>query len=240
MTLWHLSRAIAETAWISAPTVIESALGRVRADVCDTRLDSWSRRLLQQARIEIEVHGLDLAPADETFVVMSNHQSLYDIPVVFQALDRRVRMVAKTELFKVPVWAPAMRAAGFVEVDRKNRERAIESLARAKDALAHGTSIWIAPEGTRSRSGALGPFKQGGFHLALDAGCRILPITIVGTREVLRAKGFKVRPGALVDVWVNEPVDPSEYGHERRAELCEEVRRRITARLPDYAQSEAS
>jgi 1-acyl-sn-glycerol-3-phosphate acyltransferase len=133
-----------------------------------------------------------------------------------------------------------MRAAGFVEVDRQNRESAIRSLARAKDALAHGTSIWIAPEGTRSRTGELAPFKQGGFHLALDAGCRILPITIVGTRNVLRAKGFNVRPGALVHVWVNEPVDPAEYGHERRAELCEEVRRRITTRMPDYARGALS
>ena len=231
MTVWHLSRAIVETAWISAPTVVDAALGRVTSEACDARLDSWSRRLLEQARIELSVHGLGHAPVGETFVVMSNHQSLYDIPVVFQALERRVRMVAKSELFRVPVWAPAMRASGFVEIDRKNRERAIESLSRAKEALASGTSIWIAPEGTRSRSGALGEFKQGGFHLALDADCRILPVTIVGTRKVLPAKGFNVKPGALVHVWVSEPVRAADYGHQRRAELCEEVRRRIAEHL---------
>lgn len=133
----------------------------------------------------------------------------------------------------MPVWSTAMRASGFVEVDRQNRERAIDSLAKAKGSLAEGTSIWIAPEGTRSRSGRLGPFKKGGFHLALDAGARILPVTIDGTRHVLEAKGWTVHPGRVVHVTVSEPVDPAHYGHERRAELTEAVRARIAAHLPE-------
>lgn len=232
MTLWHLSRAIVETARISIPTVAESAVGRVSSDICDRRLDAWSRRLLEQAKIDLSVHGLERAPAGEAFVVMSNHQSLYDIPVVFQALERRVRMVAKEELFRVPVWSRAMRASGFVDVDRKNRERAIQSLARAKTALARGTSIWIAPEGTRSATGALLPFKKGGFHLALDTGARILPITIVGTRDVLLARGWTVHPGGPVQLHVHAPVDPTAYGVERKEQLIEAVRERIASMLP--------
>jgi 1-acyl-sn-glycerol-3-phosphate acyltransferase len=232
-----MAKAIVETARISVPTVAEGALGRLEVESCDARLESWSRRLLDQAGIELETRQLDNAPRDETFVVMSNHQSLYDIPAVFQALDRRLRMVAKTELFRVPIWGRAMRASGFVEVDRKNRERAIESLSRAKDALAHGTNIWIAPEGTRSRTGRLGPFKKGGFHLALDTDARILPITIVGSRDVLIAKTWTVRPGAKVVVIVHPPIDPAAYGNERIDELVEEVRRVIEADLPDELRS---
>lgn len=231
MTLLHLSRAIAETAWISVPTVIDSALDRCTADACDRRLDSWSRRLLEQADIRIEVRGIENAPVGETFVVMSNHQSLYDIPVIFQVLQRRVRMVAKTELFKVPVWSRAMRAAGFVEVDRQNRHRAIASLRRAKEALAAGTSIWIAPEGTRSESGRLASFKQGGFHLALDTGARILPVAIDGTREVLLARGWTVHPGKDVRVTICPPIDASEYGTGRRNELSDAVRRAIATHI---------
>lgn len=239
MTILHLSRAIIETAWISVPTVLDSALGRATSEACDRRLDSWSRRLLEQARVSIEVAGLELAPEGETFVVMSNHQSLYDIPVIFQVLKRRVRMVAKTELFRVPVWSRAMRAAGFVEVDRQNRERAISSLQRAKDALASGTSIWIAPEGTRSESGRLAPFKQGGFHLALDTGARILPVAINGTRDVLLARGWTVHDDQSVRVTVCPPVDPNEFGHERRQELSQAVRRSIAAHLPEGCSTDA-
>ncbi len=231
MTLLHLSRAIVETAWISVPTVIDSALGRCTSEGCDRRLDSWSRRLLEQARVNIDVEGLDNAPEGETFVVMSNHQSLYDIPVIFQVLRRRVRMVAKTELFKVPVWAGAMRAAGFVEVDRKNRERAIVSLRRAKEALKGGTSIWIAPEGTRSESGKLAPFKQGGFHLAFETGARILPVSIDGSREVLLARGWTVHDDQRVKVTISPPIDASEYGPKRRQELTDAVRRAIAAHI---------
>jgi 1-acyl-sn-glycerol-3-phosphate acyltransferase len=231
MTLLHLSRAIVETAWISVPTVVESAFGLVTTEVCDRRLDSWSRRLLEQARVSIDVHGLEHAPEGETFVVMSNHQSLYDIPVIFQVLQRRVRMVAKTELFKVPVWSSAMRAAGFVEVDRQNRQRAISSLRRAREALKGGTSIWIAPEGTRSDSGRLAAFKQGGFHLALETGARILPVSIDGSREVLLARGWTVHNDQRVTVTISPPIDAREYGAQRRQELTDAVRRAIAAHI---------
>ncbi|MEZ4223920.1 MAG: lysophospholipid acyltransferase family protein [Polyangiaceae bacterium] len=236
MTLWHLSRAIVETAMISVPTVADSALGRVTTRACDERLDRWSRRLLDQAKIELRAYDVESLPPGETFVVMSNHQSLYDIPVVFQALGRRVRMVAKKELFHVPVWAKAMKAAGFVEVDRKNRGAAIESLKHARLALKEGTNIWIAPEGTRSRTGKLLPFKKGGFHLSLETGARILPLTIVGTRDILLAKGWTVHPGGIVELYVGEPVDPAHYGDERKDELIAEVRRRILRRMPSELQ----
>src|SRR5262252_9168914 len=118
MTFWHLARAVAETARISVPTLIEGLSGKLTAAGCDERLMLWSRRLLEQAGITLRVEGLERLPADEAFVVMSNHQSHYDIPVMFQALQRRVRMVAKKELYRLPVFAGAMRLAGFVEIDR--------------------------------------------------------------------------------------------------------------------------
>jgi 1-acyl-sn-glycerol-3-phosphate acyltransferase len=237
MTAWHLSRAILETAWISAPTVLQASLGKLTTDTCDRRLDSWSRRLLEQARISVEARGLEHLAPGETYVVMSNHQSLYDIPVIFQTLTLRVRMVAKTELFRVPVWAQAMRAAGFVEVDRQNRHRAVESLDNARHALETGTSIWIAPEGTRSDSGELLPFKKGGFHLALGTGARILPVSIDGTRNALVARGFNVKNGAQVKVTVHAPIDPGDFGRERRAELIEHVRHVIGSEVSTHPKS---
>lgn len=229
MTMWHLARAVVETARISAPTIVEGLTGSLTPEVCDERLLEWSQRLLGQAKIKLHVEGLERAPASEAFVVMSNHQSHYDIPVMFQALRRRVRMVAKQELFKIPGWGPAMRMAGFVEVDRKDRAAAIQSLESAKHALSSGTSIWIAPEGTRGPGDKLLPFKQGGFHLALGAGARILPVSIDGTNRVLAAHGRVVHEGVEIRVIVHEPVQPSQYGQERREELAARVRQAIAS-----------
>lgn len=231
MTVRHLANAVYHTLRICVPTVIQSALGTLTTPTCDARLDSWSRALVRYARIDLSVVGLEHAPPDEAFVVMSNHQSLYDIPCLFQALrPRRLRMVAKKELFRVPIWAGAMRAAGFVEVNRENRIAAMRSLDRARDAIKNGTSIWIAPEGTRSSSGELGSFKKGGFHLAMGAGARILPVSVIGTEAVLPAKGTRVVEGQRVKVVVAPPVDPAGYD-KRLSDLMMEVRSRLMSGL---------
>jgi len=237
MTLRHLARAIVETARISGPTLLEGITGQLTPEICDHRLFSWSDKLLEQAGIQLHVAGLQLAPSDEAFVVMSNHQSLYDIPVLFQALQRRLRMVAKHELFAIPGWGRAMRLSGFVDVDRRDRSQAIQSLENAKAALHQGTSIWIAPEGTRGPGGRLLPFKQGGFHLALSIGARILPVSIEGTSRVLSAHGREVHQGVDVHVTVSEPVASTDYGLERREELVARVRHAIEANLPDARAS---
>jgi 1-acyl-sn-glycerol-3-phosphate acyltransferase len=231
VTLLHLAHATYHTLRICVPTVIQSALGTLTTPTCDARLDSWSRAIVRFAKIDIAVEGLERAPAEEAFVVMSNHQSHYDIPVLFQALrPRRLRMVAKSELFKLPIWTGAMRAAGFVEVNRQNRISAMRSLDRAREAIAKGTSIWIAPEGTRSPDGRLGSFKKGGFHLAIGAGARILPVSIDGTRRVLPAKGRHVHDGEHVRVVVHEPVATSEDGDQKA--LVALVRERIESGMP--------
>jgi 1-acyl-sn-glycerol-3-phosphate acyltransferase len=200
--------------------------------VCDARLDSWSRSLVDYAKIQIDVTGLEHAPDGEAFVVMSNHRSHYDIPVLFQALrPRRLRMVAKAELFRVPIWAGAMRAAGFVEVNRSNRIAAMRSLERAREAIRAGTSIWIAPEGTRGSGAEMGPFKKGGFHLAVGAEARILPISVLGTERILPARGTHVSDGERVTVKVGAPIEPREYGERDLKRLIAVVRERIAAGL---------
>jgi 1-acyl-sn-glycerol-3-phosphate acyltransferase len=232
MSIGHLLRAAGVTLRISVPTLFDALLGRLTPEVSDARLAWWSKRLLDQAEVTLETHGVEHARGTTAFVVMSNHQSLYDIPALYQSLPLRLRMVAKAELFRIPIWAQAMRVAGFVELDRSARDRAIESLTRAKTALAQGTSIWIAPEGTRSRDGSLGAFKLGGFHLAADAGARILPVTVSGTRSILPAKGARVVPGAIVRVTVHAAIDPAQYGREVNDSLVQAVRSSIESALP--------
>ena len=218
-----LARAAVETLRISLPTIVQAARGTLTQQICDERLDSWSRRLVRQAGIEIDVKGREHLVSGEPFVVMSNHQSHYDIPVLYQSLRIPLRMVAKKEIFRIPFMAGAMRAAGFVEVDRKNRHSAIQTLSSAHERLEAAVSLWIAPEGTRSKTGRLGPFKKGGFHLALKSGMRILPVTIEGTRFALPAGGLHVNRGALAHVTIGQPIATTGYGTERMGDLVKVV-----------------
>jgi len=231
MSLGHLFHAAQVTLRVSIPTLFEALRGTLTAEACDARLDWWSKQLLAKAEVSLLSSGIEHARGNGAFVVMSNHQSLYDIPALYQTLPLRLRMVAKAELFRIPIWAQAMRAAGFVELDRSVRERAIESLGRAQAALGQGTSIWIAPEGTRSKDGRLGQFKLGGFHLAVGAGARILPVTVSGTRLILPAKGASVVRGVEVRVTVHEPVDPAAFGGDVGDQLVAAVRSKIESAL---------
>ena len=223
--------AVARTGAISLPTVADALMGRITPERSDERLAWWAKTLLDDAGVELEVRGQENVPAGEPLVLMSNHRSYYDIPSVFVAVPGRIRMVAKKELFYVPVFGSAMLAAGFIRIDREKRESAMESLSKSGELLRHGTRVWIAPEGTRSVTGELGVFKSGGFHLALDAGVRILPIAIEGTEKVLPADKLTVQRGQHVTVTILPPVDAPSYGQARRKELTQEVRARIATSL---------
>lgn len=220
----------AHTLRASVPTALDGLLGRVDRGVVDRRIDVWSRALLRELGVRVRVHGAEHLRDWRPALVMSNHQSHYDVPVLFQVIPPPLRMIAKAELGRVPIWGAAMRAAGIVFVDRSDRARAIASLALAKSELAQGVSVWIAPEGTRSRDGALGPFKKGGFVLAEEVGAEIVPVTISGTREVLPADSLDVQRGVEVQVTVHPRVDPRAFPD--RDALIAAVRAAIGSALP--------
>jgi 1-acyl-sn-glycerol-3-phosphate acyltransferase len=175
-----------EVARIAVPTFAEALIGRGERAEHDRRLHQFARRVVARARIRLTVVGADNVPLDRAFVYMSNHQSHIDIPVLYATVpSQSLRMVAKAELFRIPGFGRAMRAADFIEVDRGDRARAVDSLRRAAATVASGVSVWIAPEGHRSSDGRLGPLKKGGFHLARDTGAPIVPVALSGTRNVL-------------------------------------------------------
>lgn len=192
----------------SVPTVVDAFRGRLRRDVVDERIMRFARNVVTAADIRIDVQGAENVPDGQAFVFMSNHQSHLDVPILYWSLPvKTLRMVAKTELFRVPIWGQAMRAGGMIEVDRSNREQAIASLMRAGDAIAEGVSIYIAPEGTRSRTGKLGPLKKGGFHLALETETPIVPVAISGSFDILPPETLRMRRGVEVDVTIGAPID---------------------------------
>jgi 1-acyl-sn-glycerol-3-phosphate acyltransferase len=204
---------------ICSPTVVEATLGRLTRENIDRRMRWWGEALRRHARLDFVTEGLDHVPVDETFVMMSNHESLFDVPMIYRAIPRTIRMVTKKELFRIPLWGRALREAGFFEMDRDNRERAVATLQGASRVLAEGINVWISPEGRRPKEPGLGPFKKGGFMLALSAGARILPIGIAGTREVLPPGAARTITGQRVAVVVGHPIDV--VGKDRDALMAE-------------------
>jgi 1-acyl-sn-glycerol-3-phosphate acyltransferase len=199
--------AVYKTLEISLPTVIEALFGRVTVERSDRRLAYWSRAIVDRAQIRLEVSGQENIPQERACVYMSNHQSHFDIPILYAVFPRTLRMVAKAELFRVPIFGQALRNAGFVSVDRSgDRAQAVAAMRSCGEALGRGINIWMAPEGTRSPDGKLGKLKKGGFMLARDAGADIVPIAIDGSRAILPKNTRVVNLGAKVRVIFGKPI----------------------------------
>jgi len=226
-----LVRTVSATLRISIATIWEVYRGTFRRSVGDERLRWWSRRLIDLAELRCRVvnpRGITFGNDGKPTILMSNHSSLYDIPLIFVALPGSIRMLTKKELFSIPIWGRGLRAGEFASIDRRNREQAIRDLAQARAKMESGIVLWVAPEGTRSRDGRLGPFKKGGFMLALETGAQIVPIGIRGAGQVLPPKTFRsLQLGCTAEVHVGEPIDASSYSIETRDQLMEEVARRI-------------
>jgi len=203
----HTAYAIYRTLATSVPTIADALAGRLNHDKSDARLRVWSSGIVSRLRIGVSVTGREQVPMDRAYVLMSNHQSHLDIPVLYAVWPGTLRMVAKAELFRMPIFGKALRASGFVEVDRSgDRDRAKAAMDEAARAIGGGVSIWIAPEGTRSEDGRLGQFKKGGFLLAQGTGAPIVPIAINGTRRILPKGAYAMRPGMDVRLTFGPPI----------------------------------
>lgn len=191
----------------------------------------WAWALCRANGTKVVVRGRRKADPNQSYIIMSNHQSHFDILALYGHLWRQFRWVMKQELRKVPVLGWACDEIGHIYIDRSDREKSIASLRRAQERLESGVSIIFFPEGARSRDGSLGEFKKGGFIMALEMGLPILPISVSGAREILPSKSMALRRGGRIDVMVHEPIDTSSYSHETIEQLMGEVRRSIAAGL---------
>ncbi len=183
----------------------------------------WARMLLWVAGTRVDVIGKENVLMEKPQIFMANHQSDFDILIVLAHIPGQFRWIAKKELFKIPIFGKAMRNAGYIEIDRQNHEKALKSLDEAAQKIREGKSVVTFPEGTRSRDGKIRPFKQGMFHLAIQAGVPIVPISIIGAHEIMPKRTLKVKPGRITMV-IDRPVDVSGYTLETRSELIEKIR----------------
>jgi 1-acyl-sn-glycerol-3-phosphate acyltransferase len=207
MGLFESVRVLGAMARITAPSLLDAARGDLARTVVDERARWFGQRVVELLDVDLHITGKDRVPTDRAYVYMSNHQSHLDIPMLYASLpSSTIRMLAKKELFQIPLWGRGLRAAEFVEVDRGNHARAMQSVDYAAKLLRDGVSIYLAPEGTRSRDGKIGKLKKGGFHLALGTGAPIVPVAVKGTIDILPRGGRVMQTGRRVDVTIGAPI----------------------------------
>ena len=192
----------------------------------------WSRFNAFMTPMRVMVTGRDNVKEGQSYIVVSNHQSLYDIFVLFGWLKIDLKWVIKKELRSFPVFGYAAEKGGNILIDRSNPGEAYRSLQKAKQKIRGGTSLIILPEGTRSRTGELGDFKKGAFWLAQHLDVQILPVTIVNTRNILPPDTLDLFPGRAV-MKIHPPVDVRQYEEDTFDRLIVDVRNTIAQGLQD-------
>jgi 1-acyl-sn-glycerol-3-phosphate acyltransferase len=208
MSLIDSLRVAGAMARISAPSLVEVVRGVLTRTEVDERARWFGRRVVELLEVDLHASGAELVPPGRAYIYMSNHQSHMDIPLLYATLPSpTIRMLGKKELFQIPVWGRALRAAEFIEVDRTNHVRAMKSIARAAELVRDGVSIYLAPEGTRSRTGKIGKLKKGGFHLAKDTATPIVPVAIRGTIDILPRGTRAMHTGKRVELTIGAPIE---------------------------------
>jgi 1-acyl-sn-glycerol-3-phosphate acyltransferase len=186
---------------------------------------TWSRLILATTGVRVDVTGLERLEPGRTYVFVSNHQSIYDIPILFWSLPYQLRIIAKESLGKFPFLGWHLRRTGHMLVDRRRPDRA-RIFDWASRLTSDGLSLIVFPEGTRSRDGHVARFKGGSFLLALQAGLPVVPLSIIGSRHVMLKGRLATYPGA-VRLVVHDPIDTRELSGLDPKEFGERVRRVI-------------
>jgi len=184
---------------------------------------------IRLAGVRVRTVGMERLDRQGTYIFMSNHVSNLDPPILLPLIPGRTSVMAKKELFDYPLLGRAMRLGSLVPVDRGNRDAGIAAVRAAGEVIRQGINMTIFVEGKRSFDGKLLPFKKGPFYLAMECGVPLVPVTIVGTHEIMPKRRFSIRPGTATIVF-HEPIDPKDFGN--RDSLMAKVRAAIDSGLP--------
>jgi len=215
---------------VLSPFVDPSTLSRVIAG-------NWARIVAFVIPMSVKVIGLENIDPDQSYVVVSNHQSNIDIVVLYGFLGIDFRWVMKQELRSVLGLGAACAALGHIYIDRSNHEAAVRSINEARERITGGTSVIFFPEGTRSDDGRLKRFKKGAFRFAMDTGLPILPVTVDRACDVLPARRFDLRPGSARMV-IHRPITMDDPAASNLPTLSNRVKEIIGSALPEAVESD--
>jgi 1-acyl-sn-glycerol-3-phosphate acyltransferase len=231
-------RSLATYVLVSLYVLVAAPLGMLLA-----LLFRWKRVLyifghggvrmgLALSGIKFHVDGAERLPLDRAAVYCSNHQSHIDPPVLYEALHPEMRILYKAEIDRLPILPRAFRLAGFIPVDRKNKEAGMRAIEAAAASLRAGHSFLVFPEGTRSPTDEMLPFKKGVFVMAIKAQAPVVPIAIKGGRDAMR-RGSRVIQPVTISIRVGEPVETAGLGVKDRDAVIATVRGRIAQLLSE-------
>jgi len=203
-TVFYLIPAISlYTVVLGAASIVSSLFDR-RGYFAHRCARAWSWLILKTTGVRVAVEGLERIAPGTTYIFVSNHQSIYDIPVIFASLDCQLRIIAKDSLARFPVLGWHLKRGGHLFVDRRNPDRA-GILARWRALVRDGLSLIIFAEGTRSWDGRVGRFKAGSFLLAIEAGLPVVPLAVVNSRAVMQKGRLRTEPGEVALI-VHDPI----------------------------------
>jgi 1-acyl-sn-glycerol-3-phosphate acyltransferase len=197
----------------------------------------WANILLLLCNIKVKVIGEEKILRGKPQIFMANHQSDFDILITLAHIPIQFRWIAKKELFSIPLFGAAMRNAGYIEIDRDNRDTIAQSIDEAALRIQKGKSIMAFPEGTRSRNGEIKPFKQGVFYLAIKSGVPIVPVSIIGSGRIMPKRSLRIKPGPITMV-IGNPIEVKNFNIENRQELIEKVREEIIRNYNHWQEAE--
>jgi 1-acyl-sn-glycerol-3-phosphate acyltransferase len=229
-TLWFYAMVVVSTL-VHASTTLIAALFRVPSRpgrIYDWSTSDWARWILSAARTPVHIEGAEKIPRGVPVVYACNHASMFDIWALSAALPGSVRFVAKAELARIPFFGAAMVRAGHVSIEREHKAQALDAYRRAADTVRSGISAVVFPEGTRSRTGELLPFKNAPFGLAIAAGVPLIPLHISGTFDILPKGRFRLRP-ATIRIAVGDAIATAGMTLADRQQLRERARAAMQA-----------
>jgi 1-acyl-sn-glycerol-3-phosphate acyltransferase len=207
--------------------MIQITTPRITSFICGT---IWARLNSYLTPMLVKVSGRENIDKTQSYVIVCNHQSQYDIFVLYGWLGIDFKWVMKQELRKIPGIGIGCEKVGHIFIDRSDHQRAMASLQAAKKKIVNGTSVVFFPEGTRSRDGSLGSFKKGAFKMAIDLELPVLPVTIIGTKDILPSDSLDLFPGRAHMV-IHRPVDTARFDDSNLEELMKETHAIIESSL---------
>lgn len=219
---WLSFWAITATILLFIPITTAALLSKT-GNLAFTLSKLWAYTLLFVTNVHPVIKGKDKIIKGQSYIIISNHQSEFDILALVTTLGIQFRWIIKKELMKAPLFGYALYASRNIFIDRSNTKEAIRSMQEGMSRLPEGASVMFFAEGTRSYDGTIQEFKKGGFMIAIEKGLPILPVSVSGSRKALPKKSL-VFSSCPIEVAVGEPIETSSYSHETIQELMNKTR----------------